>query len=256
MSNIKMYWWNDQPNFGDALNPYLVEKLSNRKVEWSPLESADIVGAGSLLQWVAKIEDRLARPLHVWGSGYMFDQEAAISSVMVKHHAVRGRKTKEYGHIRGAVLGDTGLLADLLTIKPIAKRYEIGIVPHLWHIDNPALGDVLSNYPNMKLIDVRINPLEVIKQIAQCEFILSSSLHGLIVADSFGIPNQWVQFDVPLFGGDWKFEDYYSVFDLEPKPFVVEFATQINDVVADCSETYFRSNIQDIKKRLLDNFPL
>lgn len=72
MLKIKMYWWNEKPNFGDAFNPYLVEKLSGQKVTWSPLESADIVGAGSLLQWITKVQDDLTHPLHVWGSGYMF----------------------------------------------------------------------------------------------------------------------------------------------------------------------------------------
>lgn len=251
-----MYWWNEQPNFGDALNSYLVEKLSGKKVEWSPLESADIVGAGSLLQWVTKIQDKLKEPLHVWGSGYMYDQQPAITSAKVIHHAVRGYKTKEYGQLKGVMLGDAGLLSDLLITKPVSKTYEIGIVPHLWHIDNPVLKDLLTHHPTMKLIDVRLDSLEVIKQIAQCEFVLSSSLHGLIVADSFGIPNQWIQFDVPLFGGEWKFEDYYSIFKLKPKPLVIETASQLDDIAVNRTEGYVRANIQEIKKSLLDCFPL
>ncbi|HAV11936.1 MAG TPA: hypothetical protein DCX06_00360 [Opitutae bacterium] len=39
----------------------------------------------------------------------------------------------------------------------------------------------------VKVIDVFDAPKDVIKQIAQCDFILSSSLHGLIVADSLKI---------------------------------------------------------------------
>ena len=35
---------------------------------------------------------------------------------------------------------------------------------------------------------------DVIDEINQCQFILSSSLHGLIIADSYGIPNNGLSF--------------------------------------------------------------
>jgi hypothetical protein len=37
-------------------------------------------------------------------------------------------------------------------------------------------------------------------------------MHGLIVADSFGIPNMRVIASESLMGGDYKFRDYYSAF--------------------------------------------
>lgn len=40
------------------------------------------------------------------------------------------------------------------------------------------------------MIDVRFNPKEVIEKIAECEFVYSSSLHGLIVANGLEVPNQ------------------------------------------------------------------
>ena len=230
-------------------------RLRCQDVDWSPLESADIVGAGSLLQWVTKVESKLTHPLHVWGSGYMFDQKPPISSPLVIHDAVRGVKTKAFGKLDNVALGDTGLLADLLVDKPIAKRYTIGIVPHLWHLDNPTLLHLMKKYPEIKLIDVRQNPLDVITQIAECEFVYSSSLHGLIVADSFEIPNQWVQFDVPLFGGVWKFEDYYSVFDNLPEPLLLEQVTFMDSLISGIANEYKRAGLADIKQNLLRAFP-
>ncbi len=255
MTQIKMYWWNETPNFGDGLNPYLVEKLSGQKVVWSPLESANIVGAGSLLQWITKIENRLMQPLHVWGSGYMFDEEPPINNPLVIHHAVRGHKSSSFGKLHDIALGDSGLLADLLMDKFIAKKYAIGIVPHLWHLDDPILLNLLCLHPNIKMIDVRHEPLDVIRQIAECEFVYSSSLHGLVVADSFSIPNQWLQFNTPLFGGDWKFKDYYSVFDDQQKPLSLKLDTDIEEIAAEIANDYSRNGIVVIKDGLLIAFP-
>ena len=184
-----------------------------------------------------------------------FDQEPAISSPLVMYDAIRGYKTKAYGNLGNVTLGDTGLLADLLIVKPIAKRYSIGVVPHLWHLNNPVLLDLLERQPDIKLIDVRLNPVQVITQIAKCDFIYSSSLHGLIVADSLGVPNQWVQFDVPLFGGTWKFKDYYSVFGDAPSPVVLKHSTAIVRLAPEIARDYKRTGLTNIKQDLLRAFP-
>jgi hypothetical protein len=72
------------------------------------------------------------------------------------------------------------------------------------------------------LLDLRNDPIKVLKQIAECETIISSSLHGLIAADALDIPNKRIKlsnhghnFDV-----DFKFDDYYSIFDCENPEYI------------------------------------
>lgn len=48
----------------------------------------------------------------------------------------------------------------------------------------------------------------VIDQIYSCQSILSSSLHGLICADAYNIPNLWLK--QKLNEGDFKFLDYFA----------------------------------------------
>jgi hypothetical protein len=63
------------------------------------------------------------------------------------------------------------------------------------------------------------NPLEVLQQIGSCRKIVSSSLHGIIVADAFGIPRRIEMAErFPREGGDFKFRDYSASIGM---PFVV-----------------------------------
>lgn len=61
------------------------------------------------------------------------------------------------------------------------------------------------------------SPEKVIKQIKQCKYIASSSLHGLIIADAYHIPNiRIVDYDTFAYPAcNYKFEDYYSALGLE-----------------------------------------
>jgi hypothetical protein len=58
-----------------------------------------------------------------------------------------------------------------------------------------------------------------LKSIDECECILSSSLHGIIFADSLSMPNCWVSLSEFKPAKKYKFNDYYSAYGLEtPDP--------------------------------------
>lgn len=89
------------------------------------------------------------------------------------------------------------------------KKYQIGIVPH--YVDYKAATELLSGIGNdVTLIDVKQDPESFISKITECESIASSSLHGLILADAYNIPNIWIEFSNLVVGKGWKFMDYYS----------------------------------------------
>jgi hypothetical protein len=251
-----MFWWDGEPNFGDALNPILVERLFGRPVSWSPAEEAELIGIGSLLQWLHTIENQRAGELHIWGSGYLYDQDPAVKSPLIRHHAVRGRLSAQFGGLCGVAHGDPGLLCDRLVDRPVPKRYPLGIVPHIWHQDDIVLRQLLENNEKLKLIDVRHPPLRVITEIAACDFVFSSSLHGLVVADSFGIPNQWLEFQVGIFGS-FKFEDYYSAFGLAaPGSIRMEPHSDLGSAAAVAAGSYARPGIDAVKDDIFRAFPL
>ena len=122
------------------------------------------------------------------------------------------------------MLGDPGLLASkLIDTNSIVKKHRLGIIPHYVDKSSSIFTDINTNIKGSIIIDVQDDPVKVIRNIAECEVIISTAMHGLIVADSLGIPNKWCTCSDRLTGGNYKFIDYYSSLDIKgPEPIKFE----------------------------------
>ena len=270
----------DGANFGDAMSPLIVEKLSGCKTHCADFATADMMAVGSVFyrgdyligSWEQKkgfkavkagleiINGKWRRPIDVWGSGFLQypDFPKPFFRRRLRICALRGRCTQRILASFGLVsahddipLGDPGLLfADLFGIRP-NPEYDIGVIPH---VNDVAYGlsiadDYAKKGMRVSLIDASGSPRLVVEKIAKCERIASSSLHGLIVADSLGIPNQHLVFSTLGHDADnfWlKFKDYYSAFD-EELPSVDEFSVRDHDKIEDvkkCLGTSFRQMLE------------
>jgi hypothetical protein len=79
------------------------------------------------------------------------------------------------------------------------------------HEDDPIWQAIKAQAPSQtRVINVRRGPTAVLGEIAGCDSVLSTSLHGLITADAFGIPAAWARREPDLWGGRFKFLDYES----------------------------------------------
>ena len=86
------------------------------------------------------------------------------------------------------------------------------MVPHGMHDGHPDLVTFARRYPrDVQIIGTRAPVGRVIRAIGRCDAVVSSSLHGLVVADSFRIPSAWFGLKPTLWGGSFKFADYESV---------------------------------------------
>lgn len=219
MGKIKLYWWSGHnfSNMGDEFNRYVIEYVSNKEVIRSGLEDSDILAVGSIItfpQISSNINER-ENPYIVWGTG-------SIEAVDIKNHekfilcALRGPLTYSLFsptclNRSDMVFGDPGILAAKIWEFKERKKYSWGIIPHHTQINSSWVKKICAETENSILIDVR-NPniKDVMEKISSCEFIASSSLHGLVFADSYKIPSIWL-WDGPLHeGGGWKFYDYIS----------------------------------------------
>ena len=186
--------WAESKNFGDWASWELTKILSS-KVPLSTRSHYALRGQvsysciGSVLQWPERI------PCEVWGSGFI----SGSSDMLIKPkavHAVRGPLTREkllkVGVSCPEVYGDPASLLFRKHLKEnVKKEYKIGIIPHYVDSKDPLVKE-LSKNDNVAIIDV-FSSIESIADLCQkCEVIDSSSLHGLIIADTLRVPNVWI----------------------------------------------------------------
>jgi hypothetical protein len=252
-ASIGLYWSRSKPNFGDALAPLVVARVSGRAVRWAPLWRADLVALGSLL---GRVGEHWWQPrLHVWGTGFI----APVAAHVTRHrvHAVRGASTaRMLGLDPAAVaLGDPGLLVDQLLPPLHARPLQSGtlVVPHYRDRGHPLLS-ALAALPEVRVIDVFTPPLQLLEAIRRADCVLSTSLHGLIAADALGVPNAWVTLHDQLRGGHFKFLDYYSAFDLAPEP--SPLSTALAGAPGPLIESWARPGLNAIREHLYRAFPL
>ncbi|MBC3757767.1 polysaccharide pyruvyl transferase family protein [Hyunsoonleella sp. SJ7] len=215
---IRLFWWNEielqgksKENYGDLLGKYLVEKISGKEVVWtkpsafsfSDFFSPIYVTIGSILTHVNS-------KCVVWGSGIV-SKEFPVKNA--KFLAVRGPQTRNHlldlGYEVPKVYGDPALLLPRYYSPQVKKEYKLGIVPH--YADFEAVKKFYQNDESILIIDLMTNDIETkTDQFLKCEKIISSSLHGIIVAHAYGIPAVWQKFSNRIFGDDIKYRDYFE----------------------------------------------
>jgi len=139
-------------------------------------------------------------------------------------------------------------------VRP-AKTYRVGIIPHYVDREHPAVIEA-SKLSGVLLIDVFWPVEEVLRAIQSCSFVLSSSMHGLIVADAFEVPNRRLRLSSGLIS-DFKFVDYYSAFSLkEPEPLDASALEHLErEDVAELVGEYNRPGLLNLQAGLLHSFP-
>lgn len=196
--------YRESPNWGDNLNPWLFFKMTGIKPIYCPHKDVHrLLMAGSILDQAGPLDD-------CWGTG-LLEEKPRKTLLLKKAYAVRGKLTAralENSNIEPpSVFGDPGLLvADHLKVDQ-TKWYKYGVIPHYMDIFD---AQKLCMEMRAEVIQVSLPIEEFVCQVAKAEIILSSSLHGLICAESLGIPCVWIRFSDKLIGGDFKFHDYLS----------------------------------------------
>jgi pyruvyltransferase len=213
-ARVPVVYFDKRLNVGDAITPYLVRRLTGKDTyRVHSNAGVHLLGVGSILHQAK------SRSL-VWGSG-LIDPQWLPGREALEHArflALRGRLTQRLlaangANVSSSMLGDPALVMPLF-YQPARRlrQYRIGLVPHYADLDSPVVR-YMAGLPDVKLIDVGQQPEPFIDALAECDVIVSSSLHGLILADCYRIPNRWVRFSNALIGGEFKFHDYYSTTD-------------------------------------------
>lgn len=237
--------WCDIPNWGDALNPVLVELISGRRVQ--AIEGLHVdryMVIGSILGGANSLAE-------VWGSGFIAESDETVGRPRAVH-AVRGPLSRDMLLKQGIgcpeIYGDPALLLPRFFNPEVSKNHKIGIIPHFSDKGHPWVESQCNN-PQVRIIDIESGIGNFVRAVKACDMILSSSLHGLICADAYGIPNVWIKLSDILLGGAFKFRDYrFSIGAKEPVAIDIAKNPPLAEVVA--AVEFHRLNI-DLGKLFL-----
>ncbi|HBW3770832.1 TPA: polysaccharide pyruvyl transferase family protein, partial [Klebsiella pneumoniae] len=106
---------------------------------------------------------------------------------------------------------------------------------------------------NIKVIDLKTKDIEfVVDEIISCEYILSTSLHGVIVAQAYDIPTLWIKHnDINTDG--IKFYDYFDSVGIKPYDGFEDYESLINDYESAFVKHANISKITTDLKKMQDN---
>lgn len=218
----RLFWSRYEPqNFGEWVGPYLYNKIAGHEPTFARPSNRSLstvyTAAGSILRHAAE-------NCIVWGSGIISRSDRFPRPHKVL--AVRGPQTQRRMHELGydcpTVFGDPAILLPLFYMPRSDTRHRVGVVPHF--VDFERASALFGGTADVHMIDVTRPVEEVVDAIASCEFIVSSSLHGLIVAQAYGVPAAWVEFSDGLDGDGVKFADHYEAggVPFAPRPHLVD----------------------------------
>ena len=200
------------PNVGDLLNPYMIPKLTGREIVRAQSDVRNHIRA------VGSVLGSASERSFIWGSGSIDGTPPRKSVDPARIFALRGEKTlalcrDRFGLEKRVPLGDPAILMPQLYDPDVVKRHRVGLVPHF--LDFDFVSGIAAGMDGVTVLDVRQEPEPFVDQLKACEFVMSSSLHGLILANAYRVPNMWVKFTSELMGDQWKFEDYFTTTDVK-----------------------------------------
>lgn len=203
-------------NWGDDINISFLQEISNLNVivkntsflyKYLPIKNYNCIG--SIIGYFTD------KHTIIWGAGIK-NPKIAIPRAPLKVYSVRGPLTRQIllnHNIKcPEKYGDPALLISRYYFPRLEKKYELGIIPHYTDMDNEYINSFSRNNPNILVI--RMSGYnhwhDIPDQILLCKKIISSSLHGLIISDSYGIPNSWIEFPGKSGEGTFKYLDYFA----------------------------------------------
>jgi pyruvyltransferase len=209
---VVVRYWDFEPNWGDSINEFIFSSVLGEKVY-----SANAIFNFRNREVITGIGSVLSGSLlnfSIWGSGYLSEGHRLVNppnTLLALRGELSRKKIKDAFAMDTDILGDPGLLfSEYYNPNPL-KKFKVGIIPHFKEEGDKIVNDIRSYYgPDINIISPRLDIFEFANQVKMCEKILSSSLHGLVLAEAYGIPTARITISDKVIGGDFKFIDYYS----------------------------------------------
>lgn len=190
-------------NVGDYLSKIVFEMLMRHfgiTSYWTG-KTKCVAHIGSIIQF-------LGQDCVIYGSGFLFKwamPQFARKKLKLDIRAVRGPLTRkvliELGYSVPEIYGDPAILLPLFYHPEIKKDKEFIVIPHESHYKE------YINKPYPVVSTLTNDWQSFINNILSAKLVISSSLHGIIIAEAYGIPAIFL--DETENPDQLKYEDYY-----------------------------------------------
>lgn len=206
-NQVNLNYWDESHNLGDTLSPVVVNHmldLKGIKPETRVNGKKHLYAVGSVL--TAGIQDAT-----VWGSGIL---NASLLYRLEKRkldiRAVRGPITRamllDYGYDVPEIYGDPAILMpEVYTPSQIVKKSKFGLITHKDYDNSKAMERLESDSDILGLNICTDDYKGFLDNLCSVETVISSSLHGIILAESYGIKAILLKPQIDIV----KYYDYY-----------------------------------------------
>ncbi|MFD6139557.1 polysaccharide pyruvyl transferase family protein [Promicromonospora sp. NPDC060271] len=194
-------------NFGDVLGPAIVSRLVGSSARTVAPDGPALLSVGSILHLAPE------RSV-VWGSGVNGKMLAATKDIPdgVTFRAVRGPLTRRFLSSHGLdvpeVYGDPVLLlADVMPELLRVSRAPVRDVLFVPNFNDKHDVPAVAGEHELETLDSQDHVDSVLLQIASSRFVISTSLHAVIVAEALGIPARFAR---SAHEHPFKYRDYLA----------------------------------------------
>ena len=231
--NTFSYVGQNTKNFGDAINNLFFDFLGNDSMIYKDPHKINHIhysATGSILHFVNKFSI-------VYGTGFISEDSYLGTNNSRMYYAnqvyqkpykilsVRGPKTRskllKMGVECPEVYGDPLILFPLM-YNPVINftKNKIGIIPPYIdknHKNLKLLNSNLQEKYSTEIIDIETGCeyQPFINKILESEYIVSSSLHGVIMGVVYQRKTIWVEFSSNVIGSGFKFHDFFGSLNTE-----------------------------------------
>lgn len=232
-------------NFGDMISPIVVASILDKY----NVDSNVCIKKTAHLYAIGSIIAQGFSDATIWGSGFLFDPgdsiETKIKYKMIRKldiRAVRGPRTKAVFDRLGVKCptsyGDPAILMPLLYRPKVEKKRSYRVVLHFRH--EIECDDYLSILTN----DYK----QFIDDLCSSSLVISGSLHGIILAEAYGIPAVFLQDRPNVYM--FKYQDWYESTGRPDFP----IARTIEEALHTCPPQL--PDLREMQNHLLETFPI
>jgi len=242
-------------NWGGAINADLAQLITKEPIArvdinaWRALDAGTRNKLAPVVSGIGSILAHADEHTIVWGSG--LQGTIRLRGKPLEIRAVRGPMSRaellQQGIDCPEVYGDPALLLPrFYTPKSRPPRYELGLVAHRKDARDPRIRE-LGRDPRVRSIDMRTTGMSVIDAFLDCRRVVSSSLHGLVVADAYGIAAGWIRVSERIPGGFFKYHDYHASIGVSnDRPLRIETATTVDELINHCDLREVRLDLDQL----------